>query len=48
MIDELKKKYKNINKRMLIRLDENNYIDIYNNHIYKYDNKNEEKWIRMI
>lgn len=48
MLEELKEKYKDINVKMIIKIDNNSYLDIYNNHIYKYDNKSEEKWIRII
>ena len=48
MIYELKKKYKNVNIKMLIKLDDKTYLDMYNNNIYKYDYKSKEKWIKII
>jgi hypothetical protein len=48
MMEEINKKYKNINIKMLVKLDDKTYLDIYNNNIYKYNYKSDEKWIRII
>ena len=48
ILDDLKKKYKNINLKMLIKLDNNSYLDIYNNNIYRYEYKSEGRWTKII